>query len=118
MYEEHEFKNIKQTLKDTAIFLLASIVSFPLLFVPVLNFIILVGLWIWLMKNTLAYDVSAFVFGKIDKEKLKEYKKGLWAITFLGSLFNFIPILNVFAPYFTELTMFYYLKEKKDNENN
>jgi hypothetical protein len=114
MYEEHEYKNLKQTLKDTSTFILISIVSFPLLFIPVLNFIILVALWIWLMKDTLSYDVAAFVFGKIDKEKLKEYKKGLWAITFVGSLFNFIPILNVFAPYFTQLTMLYYLKEKRN----
>ncbi len=114
MYEEHEYKNLKQALKDTSIFILISIVSFPLLFIPVVNFIILVTLWIWLMKDTLSYDVAAFVFGEIDKEKLKEYKKGLWAITFVGSLFNFIPILNVFAPYFTQLTMLYYLKEKRD----
>lgn len=116
MYEEHEYKNMGQTFKDTGIFVLVSIVSFPLLFIPILNFIILVGLWVWLMKDTLVYDVSAFVFGEIDKEKLKEYKQGLWAITFLGSLFNFIPILNAFAPYFTQITMFYYLKEKKNQE--
>ncbi len=114
MYEEHEYKNLKQTLKDTSVFILISVVSFPLLFIPVLNFIILVTLWMWLMKDTLSYDVAAFVFGKIDKEKLEEYKKGLWAITFIGSLFNFIPILNVFAPYFTQLTMLYYLKEKRN----
>jgi hypothetical protein len=115
MYEEHEYKNVKQTLKDTAIFTITSIISFPLLFVPILNFLILVALWIWLMKDTLSYDVSAFVFGKIDKEALQEYKKELWAITLLGSLFNFIPILNAFAPYFTQLSMFYYLKEKRNH---
>jgi hypothetical protein len=114
MYEKHEYKNLKQTLKDSIVFILISVVSFPLLFIPILNFIILVALWIWLMKDTLSYDVAAFVFGKIDKEKLQEYKKGLWAITFVGALFNFIPILNVFAPYFTQLTMLYYLKEKRD----
>ena len=114
MYEEHEYKNMRQTLKDTGIFLLVSILSFPLLFIPVLNFVILVGLWVWLTKDTLAYDVSAFVFGEIDREKLKEYKRGLWVITVFGSLFNFVPILNAFAPYFTQSAMFYYLKEKRD----
>lgn len=114
MYEEHEYKNMRQTLKDTGIFILVSILSFPLLFIPVLNFVILVGLWVWLSKDTLAYDVFAFVFGKIDREKLKEYKLGLWVITVFGSLFNFVPILNAFAPYFTQSAMFYYLKEKRD----
>ncbi|WP_457746648.1 EI24 domain-containing protein [Sulfurimonas sp.] len=115
MYEDHEYKTIKKTLRDTGIFTVISIVSFPLLFVPVLNFVLLVGLWIWLMKDTFSSDTAAFVFGDVDKEKLQEYKVGLWSISFIGSLFNFIPVFNVFGPYFTELSMFYYLKEKRDS---
>jgi hypothetical protein len=115
MYEDHGYNNIKQALKDTAIFAGASVLSFPLLFIPIVNFIILVGLWVWLMKETFTYDVAAFVFDEINKEKLKEYKAALWGITILGSMFNFIPILNAFAPYFTQITMFYYLKEKRDS---
>ena len=115
MYDDFEYKTIKQTIKDTAIFTAASIISFPLLFIPIVNFIILVGLWIWLMKDTLACDTAAFVFGEVDKEKLKEYKGAIWGIAFIGSLFNFIPVFNVFGPYFTELAMFYYFKEKRDS---
>ena len=114
MHNEYEYKTIKQTVKDTAIFTAASIISFPLLFIPIVNFIILVGLWVWLMKDTLACDTAAFVFGEVDKEKLKEYKGAIWGLTFIGSLFNFIPVFNVFGSYFTELSMFYYLKEKRD----
>ena len=115
MHDEYEYKTIKQTVKDTAIFTAASIISFPLLFIPIVNFIILVGLWVWLMKDTLACDTAAFVFGEVDKEKLKEYKGAIWGLTFIGSLFNFIPVFNVFGSYFTELSMFYYLKEKRDS---
>ena len=115
MHNEYEYKTIKQTVKDTAIFTAASIISFPLLFIPIVNFIILVGLWVWLMKDTLACDTAAFVFGEVDKEKLKEYKGAIWGLTFIGSLFNFIPVFNVFGSYFTELSMFYYLKEKRDS---
>jgi uncharacterized protein involved in cysteine biosynthesis len=96
------------------IFLVASIVSFPLLFVPVLNFIILVLLWIWLMKDTFSRDTASFVFADDYERRLQEYKGGLWAISFVGSLFNFIPIFNVFGPYFTESAMFYYLNEKRN----
>ena len=117
MHEEYEYKTIKETIRDTAIFTAVSVISFPLLFVPVINFIILVGLWIWLMKDTLACDTAAFVFGAVDKQKLKEYKGAIWGLSFIGSLFNFIPVFNVFGPYFTELSMFYYLKEKRDNDN-
>ena len=114
MYDEYEYKSIKKTLRDTAIFTGLSIVSFPLLFIPVINFILLVGLWVWLMKDTLASDTAAYVFGEVDEAKLKEYKFGLWGISFVGSLFNFIPVFNVFGPYFTETAMFYFLKEKRE----
>ncbi len=116
MHDEIEYKTIKQTIKDTSIFIMASFISFPLLFIPIINFIILVGLWTWLMKDTLLYDTASFIFGKVDKEKLNEYKSSIWGIVFIGSLFNFIPIFNAFGPYFTQLALFYYLKEKKDLE--
>ncbi len=113
MHDEYEYKTIIKTLKDTGVFLALSILSFPLLFVPVVNFFILVGLWTWMMKDTIAYDTAAFVFGAVEKEKLKEYKGAIWGLNMIGSLFNFIPVFNVFAPYFTELAMFYYFKEKR-----
>ena len=115
MYETTKAKTLGLTLRDTLFFLVASILSFPVLFIPVLNFAILVGLWIWLMKDTLAHDTASFVFGDKAKEELKEHKFALWGISFIGSLFNFIPLFNVFGPYFTELSMFFYLKEKRDN---
>jgi len=114
MHDECEYNNVKQTLKDTGIFIAISIISFPLLFIPVLNFLILVGLWAWLMKDTMSYDTASFVFGTREEEKLKEFKASIWGINMIGSLFNFIPVFNVFGPYFTELAMFYFLKEKQD----
>jgi hypothetical protein len=114
MYDDYEVKTILKTLRDTLIFTLLSVISFPLLFIPVVNFILLVGLWVWLMKDTLTTDAASFVFGKVDKEQLKKYRAGLWGISLIGSLFNFIPVFNVFGPYFSEASMFYYLKEKRD----
>ncbi len=116
MYDEYKSKTIQKTLRDAGIFTLVSIVSFPLLFVPVINFILLVGLWVWLMKDTLTTDTAAFVFGEVNKEKLKEYRVGIWGISLIGSLFNFVPVFNVFGPYFSELAMFYYFQEKRARE--
>ena len=113
MYNDNERKTIQKTLRDTGIFTVLSIVSFPLLFIPVVNFFILVGLWVWLMKDTMSMDTATFVFGTYDKERLKEYRVAIWLISFIGSLFNFIPVFNVFGPYFTELSLFYYFKEKR-----
>ena len=114
MHDEYEYNNVVRTIKDTGIFIGVSIVSFPLLFIPILNFFILVGLWTWMMKDTISYDTTSFVFGNVEKEKLKEFKAPIWGFNIIGSFFNFIPVFNVFGPYFTELAMFYYLKEKRD----
>jgi len=116
MYDDNNSKTVLKTLRDTLIFTALSVVSFPLLFVPVVNFLLLVGLWVWLMKDTLTTDTASFVFGTVDKERLKKYKFGLWGISFIGSLFNFIPVFNVFGPYFSEIAMFYYLNEKRNLE--
>ena len=114
MYDEYEYNTVVKTFKDTGVFLALSIISFPLLFIPVLNFFILVGLWTWMMKDTISYDTAAFVFGEVEKEKLKEYRGAIWGLNIMGSFFNFIPVFNVFGPYFTELALFYYFKEKRD----
>jgi len=114
MYDEYEYNGIVKTFKDVGLFLLLSIIAFPLLFVPVLNFFILVGLWTWIMKDTISYDTAAFVFGKVEKEQLQEHREAIWGLNMIGSLFNFIPVFNVFGPYFTELALFYYFKEKRD----
>jgi len=114
MYDEYEYKTVIKTLKDAGVFLALSIISFPLLFIPVLNFFILVGLWTWMMKDTISFDTAAFVFGEVEKEKLDEYKGAIWGLNIIGSFFNFIPVFNVFGPYFTELALFYYFKEKRD----
>ncbi len=115
-HDENEFKVVKKTLKDTAVFIVISIFSFPLLFIPVLNFVLLVGLWMWLMKDTISYDTAAFVYGKNFQQKLKTYKHGIWFLTFIGSLFHFIPVFNLFAPYFTQLSMFYFFVQKRATE--
>ncbi len=115
MYDEYEYKTVIKTLKDAGVFLALSIISFPLLFIPVLNFFILVGLWTWMMKDTISFDAAAFVFGEVEKEKLDEYKGAIWGLNIIGSFFNFIPVFNVFGPYFTELALFYYFKEKRDS---
>ena len=108
-----EYKTIKKTTLDTIIFLSLSIILFPLLFIPLLNLIILLFLWNWLMKDTIIFDVMTFIYGKIDKDIISQNKYQFVGITFIGSLFNFIPIFNLFAPYFTQLAIYYYLKNKE-----
>ncbi len=109
------FSSIKYTIKDIIIFIVLSIVLFPLLFVPVINIFIQIALWLWLVKDTIYFDTALMVYEKFDYKKDKDHKVAIWIISFFTVLFNFIPVLNIFGPFFGEIAMFYYLKSSKTN---
>ena len=111
LLEEDEVKVSENRLLDVIIYIAISVIAFPLLFIPVVNFVLQLGLWIWLIKDTFVNDSAALVIPKEKRAKLSEYKSGFIAISAVTSLFNFLPIFNIFGPFFGEITMFYYLKE-------
>jgi len=107
------FRSIGFTVKDTVIFLVVSTIAFPLLFIPVVNIVVQVILWVWLIKDTISFDALSLTRKKVQKEELKEHKFAVWFISFVAALFNFVPILNLFSPYFGEIAMFHYFKSLK-----
>ncbi|MCF6173462.1 MAG: EI24 domain-containing protein [Campylobacteraceae bacterium] len=108
---DHLFSSIAYTLKDSLIFILLSIVAFPLLFIPVINIFIQIALWMWLTKDTVSYDALSLTMANVDKAQIKAHRKAVWFIAFVATLFNFVPVLNLFGPYFGELAMFHYFKQ-------
>jgi len=106
------------TLRDGALFIIASLLVFPLLFVPFVNIAIQMALWVWLAKETLFFDAATMLYRDPQKHDFKKYAPAIWGITFVGSLFNFIPVINLFGPFFSEIAMFYYLKLKRDEAQN
>lgn len=104
------FKTTQYTLKDAAIFIGVSLLALPLLFVPVVNILVQILLWIWLMKDTMSYDAASYTFEKVTKERLKEHRAAIWTIAFIAVLFNFVPVLNIFGPFFGLIAMFYYFR--------
>ena len=113
--QNHTFASIKYTIKDTLIYTLLTIILFPLLFIPILNFFLQVLLWIWLFKDTLSYDAISLLYEKVDKSIIKEHKGAIYTLSFLTILFNFIPVLHIFGAFFGEIAFFYYfylLKEE------
>ncbi len=110
------FISIKYTLKNTLIFILASIILFPLLFVPIINLIIQILLWVWLIKDTISIDALSLANKQMDLNLIKEKRAAIWFISFVTALFNFIPILNLFSPFFGEIAMFYYFKSIINNK--
>ena len=115
---ENEKSVFRYTLRDAAIFLLASILAFPLLFVPFVNFAVQIALWVWLAKETLFFDAATMLYKEPQKRDFKKEAPAIWAITFVGALFNFVPVINLFGPFFSEIAMFHYLKLKRDEMQN
>ena len=111
---ENEKSILRYTLRDGALFIVASLLAFPLLFVPFVNFLVQIALWVWLAKETLFFDAATMLYKEPKKENFKNYAPAIWAITIVGALFNFIPVINLFGPFFSEIAMFYYLKLKRD----
>jgi len=101
----------KKEIKDTVIFTIISLIAFPLLFIPFLNFVVQIALWMWLTKDTLQYDSASLAFQNVEVYKLKTHRIAIWFISFVTVLFNFIPIFNIFAPFFGEISMFHYWKK-------
>jgi len=103
--------SILATLKASIIFLILFILSIPLLFVPILGQIIMLYLWSILIKEPTVYDVGS-LFIK-EKKILKEKSKKARLIAMIASLFNYIPILNIFAPVFAQILFLHYLLENE-----
>jgi hypothetical protein len=112
----HTLQAFRYTLKDTMIFIVISLLAFPILFIPVLNFITQVALWMWLTKDTLQYNTASLVFDELEDKKLKEHRGDIWFISFVTVLFNFVPVFNIFAPFFGEISMFHYWKSVQDEK--
>ncbi len=94
-------KSLILTLKASIVFLLIFLISFPLLFIPVLGQIWMLWLWSILIKEPTTYDVGSLFIS--DKSSLKVKSKSSGITAMLASLFNYVPILNIFAPVFAQI---------------
>ncbi len=114
----HILSSIKYTIKDTLIYMLLSIILFPLLFIPIFNFFVQIILWIWLYKDTLSFDALSLVYEKVDTALRKEHKVAIYLLSFVSILFNFVPILHIFGAYFGEIAFFYYFHLLKEEDGS
>ncbi|HEY9189444.1 MAG TPA: EI24 domain-containing protein [Sulfurovum sp.] len=100
------------TLKASIIFLLLFILTLPLLFVPVLGQVVVLYLWSVLLKEPTVYDVGSLFMD--DRKRLKEKKKRTGLLAMVASLFNYVPLVNIFAPVFAQILFLHHmLGEKK-----
>ncbi len=109
MHTEAQMRSVGYTIRDTIIFVTASTLLLPLLFIPVLNVFVQLLLWLWLVKDTFTYDVGALFYTKDELENVKKYNGMLWVIAGVTAMFNFFPIINFAGPFVGEVMMFHFL---------
>lgn len=102
--------SILLTLKASAIFLVLFILLLVFIFIPIVGQIVLLYLWSVLLKEPTLYDVSA-LFIK-DKKVLKEKKQKTTLLAMIASLFNYIPVMNAFAPIFAQILFLHHILGK------
>ncbi|WP_456479815.1 hypothetical protein [Nautilia sp.] len=104
------FKLFLTLFRDMTLFIAGYIVLYPLFFFPVVNVALIIGLWTFLIKESLFQSVY-MLFGKIP-----ENKKAVWFFCVISVLFNFIPVANLFAPAVGILSVYRYIMESENGE--
>ncbi len=113
---KNQFASILYTLRDGVIFFVASLALFVVLFIPVVNILVQILLWVWLIRDTVTVDALYLNYGELRKDIKRAHRKASFVISFMASLFNFLPIIYFFSPLFAEIAMFKYFKSVKENE--
>jgi hypothetical protein len=104
--------SILLTLKASIVFFLLFIITLPLLFIPLFGQVVVLYLWSILLKEPTLYDVGSLFMN--DKSILKEKKKKTRFLAMIAVLFNYVPVLNIFAPVFAQILFLHHiLKEEK-----
>ena len=100
------------TLKASVVFLLLFMIMIPLLFIPLFGQVVILYLWSILLKEPTIYDVGALFID--DKTQLKEKRKSARLLAMIAALFNYIPLLNIFAPVFAQILFLHYILKEAE----
>ena len=100
--------------KNIAWFFIASILILPILFIPIANFLAVWFIWAWLYKESAFIGVCSLICTKEEYLHLKEHKAYLISASLVSALLNFVPIINVFTPFFIMDLYFHWIVEMKE----
>ncbi|SFV63223.1 Probable transmembrane protein [hydrothermal vent metagenome] len=98
------------TLKSIVVFIILFIILLPLIFIPIFGQVVMLYLWSILLKEPTVYDVGGLFIS--DKKLLKKRNKKSTPIAMIASLFNYIPILNIFAPIYAQIMFLHHILGK------
>ena len=87
--------------------------AMPFLPIPILGQGLMLYLTSLLLRNPI-YKIGSIFTN--DTKLLKEKSKKSTKIAFISFLFNYIPILNIFAPIFRQILFLHYVLDKTKEE--
>ncbi len=96
-------------LRDTGMFIGLTLLFSPLLMIPIINVLIQLLLWAWLYRDANFRGTCRLYCTQEKFEQLKGHKFIIWSIAFFASILNFIPIINIFTPFFAQLIIFHWI---------
>ncbi len=100
-------------LRDSILFILFSVMLFPILFIPVANVFVQLFLWGWLYRESYFLSTCTLYCNEDDYQTLRHHSYTIWSIALFASLLNFLPVINIFAPFFAQLMFFHWIMEHK-----
>jgi len=103
--------SISSTLWASLVFAILYLLLFPTFFIPVIGQGIMLYVWSILLKAPTVHDVGGLFI--TDKKELKAKRKKSNIIAMIASLFNYIPLLNIFAPIFAQIMFLHHILGKK-----
>ena len=96
------------TIRDLFLFIMISIICYPLLLIPVINIITMIFLWTYVIKDSYYHTIKD-LFNLDDLNKKEQY-----LLAFFSAILNFIPLINIYAPAFGILLFYHYMLEKRE----
>lgn len=108
--------SIVVSLKYNIMFIILFIISLPLMFVPGLNMLVHLILWVILIKEPLFYDSLAMIADKKEYFTIKKrYKFSILVLSFILAALFLIPLFGVFV-YIIQLILFTHFNLNKLKE--
>ena len=98
---------------DIVTFLILSLLLFPLLFVPVANVLMQLFLWAWLYRESYFLSTCTLYCNEVEYRHLREHRLTIWAIAVMTATLNFLPVINIFAPFFAQIMFFHWIMEHR-----
>ncbi len=117
-YSISKAKTYARLYWDIIWFFIASLLILPILFIPIANFLAVWFVWAWLYKESAFLGVCSLLCEEELYKKLKD-NKGYFVLTALtAALLNFIPIINIFTPFFVMDLYFHWIIETKSTQRS